>query len=322
MTYKLQILQILILFFLKANSQSFDIETLYDFNNKISESKFYKDKAKYKCALIALKQLESSKKVVTDNILNSELCYHLADLYLIMGDSLLTEKYYVEYLKSDYSKLVLEITNKESKFNFIYKKHKKIFDTTIVEFVINSELQKRLLQYNETLTQMVALDQFARVTINDLITPKFSNKDSISQNIWKIIDSINTSNLVRIVRKDKNCDIIRYNFKNYYILALHLSRYDTSTYADIITYNELCLGKFNLLSTMISDNRSQVLYKNQKFYTYLLPTYYSNDLDFKRIDSERKQVGLPSLYYEVILYGLNLPEYYIDFELNHLYCNE
>jgi hypothetical protein len=322
MSFKLQILLATFLFFLKTYSQSLDIETLYNFNNKISQTKFYLAKAKYNCALHLLKQLESSKKVTSNSLLNTKLSYHFADLYLNIGDSMLSEKYYLEYLKSDYNKLVLEIANKESKFYFIYKKYKKILDTAIIEYATNFELQKKNQSYNETLTQMITTDQFVRTTINDIVNSNFLNKDSISQVIWKKVDSINSAKLVLLIKNDKSCDIMRYNFKNYYILALHLTRYDTSTFTQIISYNEQCLGKFNLLNTMITDNRSQVLYENQKFYTYLLPTYYRNDLDFKRIDSERKQLGLPSLFYEVILYSINLPEYYKDFELNHLYCNE
>lgn len=322
MSFKLQILLITFLFFLKTYSQSLDIETLYDFNNKISQTKFYLAKAKYNCALQLLKQLESSEKVTSNSLLNSKLGYHFAELYLTIGDSILTEKYYLEYLKSDYNKLVLEIAHKESKFHFIYKKNKTRFDTTIIENATNFEQQKKHHLYIETLSQMITVDQFVRITINDIVIPNFLNKDSISQIVWKNVDSINSTKLVLLLKNDKSCDIMRYNFKNYYILALHLTRYDTTTFTQIISYNEQCLGKFNLLSTMITDNRSQVLYKNQKYYTYLLPTYYRNDLDFKRIDSERKQVGLSSLFYEVILYGIDIPEYYKNFELNHLNCDE
>ncbi len=320
--YKTQVLIIFTLFCSKTYSQGVDLETLYNFNNKVSESRFYLTKDKFKCALNSLKELESSNKVMSNKIMTSELCYSLANLYLKIGDSALTEKYYIEYLKTDFNKLVLEISNNESKFNFIYKKHKSTFDTAIVAFITDINLQRKLSSYNESLSQMVTLDQFVRVTFSNLISPMFVDKDTILGVFWHKVDSINSSNFSKLIDKDKNCDIIRHNFTNYYILSLHLSRLDTSTFIKIISYNARCMGTGNRLSISLADNRSQVLHNKQSYYTYLLPSMYNTDLDFKKIDAERKKAGLPSLYYDLIMYGIKLPIYYYSFERKFLTCYE
>jgi hypothetical protein len=128
----------------------------------------------------------------------------------------------------------------------------------------------------------------------------------------KTVDSINTIKLISILKKDTFGSVIAKDFSLLSTLFVHLSRYDTNDFMEIIKY---CDKHFDMeiLATykaLLVDNRLINNHKEHKYYVYLAKNKINSSLDFEKIDQERKEIGLPSMLFEILSLKLPIPEYY------------
>ncbi|MBJ7427859.1 MAG: hypothetical protein JHD28_02720 [Bacteroidia bacterium] len=220
--------------------------------------------------------------------------------------------------------MISEIAQKSSPYNYVYLKNKTTLDSLYLSFLYNEKLQKKLAKNKEKMQELITKDQFVRTELSTTQFDKaFSiSKDSIISAVWKNVDSLNSNQLLKMLEEDKECYIAKFEFTNFYILNLHLSRYDTAVFTKLFEYNEQCLGKANYLNAIILENRFYCKYGIQPLRTYLMQENFSDKLNFESIDQERRKYGLPSLFFDIFSYKMQIPNYYKSFHKKFFSCND
>ncbi len=304
--------------------QNLTYEDIYEINTKLAISSVYKSSGKLNCAIEVLKQLDSNYNFISKSNYTSRLNFNLAECYLNKGDSNLAEKYFLKTLNFNSPNLISEIALKNSPYNYIYLKNKTTLDSLYLSFLFNEKLQKKLAKNKEKMFELITKDQFVRTELSNMQFNKiFSfSKDSIVSAIWTNVDSLNTNQLLKMIEEDKECYIAKFEFTNFYILNLHLSRYDTAVLKKLFEYNEKCLGKANYLNAIILENRFYSKYGIQPLRTYLMQENFSDKLNFESIDKERRKYGLPSLFFDILSYKMQIPNYYKSFHKKFFSCND
>jgi hypothetical protein len=304
-------------------AQYLTYEDVYEINTKLAISSNYQTQGKYSCAIDLLKKLEVNLVQIKENNYLLRVYNKLAEAYIKLGDSEQCEFYYSKILPYNYYFTINEIRKESSPFNFVYKNNKQILDSIFLREQYDDSIQKLLINNKEKLIQMITLDQYARLKMKENDVKQFeSTCDTIISTMLKSIDSLNKLNLITMLDKDQSCNISKYEFTNLYLLNLHLSRYDTASFVKLFKYNERCMGKGNYLNAILLENRLYANYQTKPLLVYLPEYNFAIDFNFAEVDEERRTIGIQSLYFDLLLLNLKIPDYYNDYDKRYFTCRD
>jgi hypothetical protein len=304
-------------------AQYLTYEDVYEINTKLAISSNYLTQGKYSCAIDLLKKLEVNLVQIKENNYLLRVYNKLAEAYINLLDSEQCEFYYLKILPYNYSFIINEIRKESSPFNFVYINNKQILDSIFLRVQYDDSIQKPLMNNKEKMTQMITLDQYVRLNMKQNVVKQYeSTCDTIINTLFNSIDSLNKLNFITMLDKDQSCNISKYEFTSLYILNLHLSRYDTASFVKLFQYNERCMGKGNYLNAIILENRLFANYQIKPLLVYLPEYNFATDFNFAEVDRERRKIGIQSLYFDLRLLNLEIPDYYSDYDKRYFMCRD
>jgi hypothetical protein len=292
-----------------AEAQQASVSDLYELNNGLAIANFHISNNKPECALKTI-------KAIRPEILKLVTSTDIANVYMLNRDSTSTANELLRiYLNPRHYRSISEISKIGSRFNFVYKRNKRLFDSIYLtnDFAYHNNLECKGL--STKLDMMLGEEQLIR---ND----KFIH-DNLKCISIEYIDSIHIGKLLEILQKDTQCITPFINYGSLYAHMIHLTRYDTVSFDFIIDYCKRCFEsqmKSELIA-MLTDSRLYVLSHEEKYYNYLFKWIEKNNLNFAEIDKNRREIGLESLFFSYINNKITIPDYYKEFNEKLLKCN-
>lgn len=304
-------LLLFVLFYTSAKSQSITSEEVWCFNTTVNQCEQLMKQHQPEIVLQRLQHIDAGFLKKAGKYYQNRLNTLMAKCYAEISDTAKCYEYYFSSLIG-FEFGIKDLIKNESKINywsknehplfFLYQKYPLKFDSLYSKFLSDTLLQNKIQSGSEKIKRIMERDQYYR---KGGMSVWAKNSDSI-----KIQDSLNMLEFIPLITNDTANCLFYSNFGYLLALSLHYTRYDTIIYQKIISYTIKRYGEYNFFITLLADNRSENKYNQSTYYDYLFKENMKPNMDFAKIDSERRKMGQSSLYFKYVTENIPIPDYY------------